>query len=232
MGRMKSQGNNKSHDLIGIELLEAARLRADEIESIVSKTDLYDSILARINADRGVKEPVQDGRRIVPYVQRASGILAFGAVIFFVLFNFNKSRDSVSESSAVVKGSQVIGNADPSLSRQSVITDRVVEPDAPSKSDMRASRIAYRSKPPIKRRAAQPRSVPTAIDDSDDFYPVSYTGDPKELALGGRVVRVELSRASLFAMGVNLPLENDSAAIKTDLLIGSDGFTRGMRLVE
>jgi len=231
---MKSRENNKnSLDSTGIELLEAARLRTDEIESIVSKTNLYDSILARVNADRTVvKESVRDGRQIVPYLQRASGVLAFGAVMSFVLFNFNNSRDSVPESSAVVKQSQVIGNADPSLPRGSVIADRVVESDAPSKFDMRSSRIAYRPKPPIKRRAAPPRSVPAAIDDSDDFYPVSYTGDPKELALGGRVVRVELSRASLFAMGVNLPLENDSAAIKTDLLIGSDGVTRGMRLVE
>jgi hypothetical protein len=48
----------------------------------------------------------------------------------------------------------------------------------------------------------------------------------------GRVIRVDLPRASLISLGVNIPLENDKQIIKTDLLIGPDGVPRAIRLVE
>ena len=62
--------------------------------------------------------------------------------------------------------------------------------------------------------------------------PVTYTGDNGESARGGRVIRVEVSRATLFAMGINVPLENESPTVKADLLVGPDGVTRAIRLVE
>jgi hypothetical protein len=64
-----------------------------------------------------------------------------------------------------------------------------------------------------------------------EFYPVTYVGDG-ESTRGGRVVRVDLPRSSLFAMGVNVPLENESPTVKADLLIGPDGVTRAIRFVE
>jgi hypothetical protein len=63
-----------------------------------------------------------------------------------------------------------------------------------------------------------------------EFYAISYTGE--DMTAGGRIMRVELNRSSLFALGINLPLENDVATVKADLLIGSDGVTRGVRVVE
>jgi hypothetical protein len=66
----------------------------------------------------------------------------------------------------------------------------------------------------------------------DDFYAVSYAGDPHETERGGRIVRVDIPRSTLFAMGINVPLENESATVKADLLVGSDGVTRGIRVVE
>jgi hypothetical protein len=64
-----------------------------------------------------------------------------------------------------------------------------------------------------------------------EFQPVTYTGDPSDIA-GGRIVRVELSRQALFAMGVNIPLENGVDNVKADLLIGPDGVTRAVRLAK
>lgn len=59
-----------------------------------------------------------------------------------------------------------------------------------------------------------------------------FDGDTLEAARGGHVVRVDMPRSSLFAMGVNVPLENETGSIKADLLVGPDGVTRGIRLVE
>ena len=64
----------------------------------------------------------------------------------------------------------------------------------------------------------------------DEFYAIS--GAEAADASGGRIVRVDLPRASLFAMGINVPLENDSDTVKADILIGPDGVTRAIRLVK
>ena len=41
-----------------------------------------------------------------------------------------------------------------------------------------------------------------------------------------------MPRSALFAMGVNIPLENDAEVVKADLLVGTDGVTRAIRVVE
>jgi hypothetical protein len=66
-----------------------------------------------------------------------------------------------------------------------------------------------------------------------EFYALSRPGGLSETpAEDLRVVRAELSRAALFALGVNLPIEDGAAKVKTDLLVGRDGVARAIRLVE
>jgi hypothetical protein len=79
------------------------------------------------------------------------------------------------------------------------------------------------------------RTRPTSarhVDDQNEFYALSYAGDPNETERGGRIVRVDISRATLFAMGFDLPLENESETVRADLLVGSDGVTRAVRVVK
>jgi hypothetical protein len=94
----------------------------------------------------------------------------------------------------------------------------------------KARRVSQQSQM-INYRKSEVRSrrTPATLPEVE-FIPVTYTGDLNETVRGGRVVRVEMSRASLFAMGLNVPLENGSETVKADLLIGPDGVTRGVRL--
>ena len=62
-----------------------------------------------------------------------------------------------------------------------------------------------------------------------EFYPIAGDGDA---VAGGHIVRVEMPRSRLFALGVNVPLENDSETVKADLLVGPDGVTRAIRLLK
>ena len=66
----------------------------------------------------------------------------------------------------------------------------------------------------------------------NDFVAVTYVGDGAESTRGGRVIRVDMARSTLFAMGFPVSLENESPTVKADLLIGPDGATRAVRLVE
>ncbi|MBV9240986.1 MAG: hypothetical protein JO314_03165 [Acidobacteria bacterium] len=70
------------------------------------------------------------------------------------------------------------------------------------------------------------QNVPT---DEGEFYPVSFAGN--DTLAGGRIVRVDLPRAQAFAMGLRIPLENDSDTVKADVIVGPDGVPRAVRLV-
>jgi hypothetical protein len=64
------------------------------------------------------------------------------------------------------------------------------------------------------------------------FHPIGLPERAEDAAIDGRVVRVDMPRSALFALGVDLPLENGTRAVKADLLVGADGIPRGIRLVE
>ena len=100
-------------------------------------------------------------------------------------------------------------------------------PPAPPRID----RIS--AKPEVKiSRPRQSAAQQIRYEGEGDFYALSYAGDPNETERGGRIVRVDIPRSTLFAMGIDVPLENETESVKADLLIGSDGVTRAIRVVK
>lgn len=66
---------------------------------------------------------------------------------------------------------------------------------------------------------------------ASDFVPVPFTGaiapdDP------GMVVRVQLTRASLAQLGYPVAAAPDDDLIQADVLVGEDGWPRGVKLVQ
>ena len=61
------------------------------------------------------------------------------------------------------------------------------------------------------------------------FYALTYDDDPDNDV---RIIRVELPRSSLLAMGLGSHAENESEKVKADLLIGADGVTRAVRFAK
>jgi hypothetical protein len=86
----------------------------------------------------------------------------------------------------------------------------------------------YRNKPST--HAVKKESRSRRIEEVSEFYAVTYTGDAEDDD-NDQIVRVELPRSSLFAMGINVPVENEVVKVKADLLIGSDGVMKAVRLV-
>ena len=80
-------------------------------------------------------------------------------------------------------------------------------------------KLKLRMRPPAKRIAAA------------DFVPVPFTE-----AIGpedpGMVVRVQLTRASLAELGYPVAEMPDEDLIRADVLVGEDGWPRGVRLVQ
>jgi hypothetical protein len=64
-----------------------------------------------------------------------------------------------------------------------------------------------------------------------DFVPLTYLNSATAMD-SGIVVRVEVSREKLAAMGLPLNLERADEKIKADIVLGDDGVARAIRLVQ
>ncbi|MGE0132827.1 MAG: anti-sigma factor [Blastocatellales bacterium] len=99
--------------------------------------------------------------------------------------------------------------------------------------------IADISKPPIKLRAPRRATAsPTATDDVaseietvTDYIPLTYLADATAVE-SGIVVRVELSRSALIAMGLPVNVDRTDSRVKADVVLGDDGVARAVRFVQ
>ena len=215
----KKKPDNKTLDTLGRKLFESGRLPEREIDSIISNPQLFDAVCKRIS--EFVEEPKAASWTLQPMFLKAA---AFATLVILVIAVAGLLR---SDPAVQIVHENPVPDELPENARPvSPPQDKVAE-----LSPGRAIKAVYRTpktEPGVKakRNRPMPKSIP-----SDEFYAVSYTGEDHKTA-GGRIVRVELNRSALFAMGVNLPLENDSETVTADLLIGSDGVTRGLRVVK
>jgi len=220
--------NKKTLDEIGKRLFESEATKADEIDTIVSNSRLFDAIKVRIAAEQMAASGVQN--RPVHYFGRTSVILS-GLSVFIIavmaavsLYRPETNLTAVNE----VK----IPDAVPGIAR-SVFPPQEIETGKLSAD--RALKADYRiESPPEPRKSTEvARRVRRSeiVEPEAEFYPVSYTDDPALTGVSGRIIRVDMKRSSLFALGINLPLENGDETIKADLLVGSDGVTRAIRVV-
>ena len=214
-------------DRIGKKLIAHDVMSENDIENIVSSPFLYSSVRNRILADAATAGTRFGFARYFVFAG-SSLVIVFG--IFATASYFRVRQQPV----ATVEAPKVI-----QIQRSSVPDGYSAKHEEPlpiqplvdrvnSKRRVSLQAQTIDSRRPVSRSTQQktPATRPTL-----EFQPVAYTVDPTDIA-GGRVVRVELSRQALFAMGVNIPLENGIESMKADLLIGPDGVTRGVRLAK
>lgn len=213
---------NKKLDEIGKLLVKAGTTPNRDIERAIANPALFDAVQKRI-ATIEDRPSVRRSRLLVPGLASFASI-AVVAVVGFALFRSATpvSKDSVSNPTHAPTGAEITKHSEPDS--LPVLTPPV-EP-----TQIRADRTSPRV--PVVRAPRPKQPVVEQARFVDDFYAVSYAGDPHETERGGRIVRVDIPRSTLFAMGINVPLENESATVKADLLVGSDGVTRGIRVVE
>jgi hypothetical protein len=229
----KRKLTNEELDRIGRASLRAAAVSRDEIENIVSSPMLFNSIKNRIEAER------PENKRIGWFAQ-------------FSLLTWNRAAAAFAIAAIFLAGTVAIlvfakRNRNMSLPEQIAKQDRPVQPEndrpalvyeppareAPGPA-ANVTAASYKKEPvrkaPARRAAIRNREAPV-FEAEGDFYPVA--GTPGGMPQDGHVVRAEIPRSSLVAMGVvDLPIEGSNEKIRTDLLVGSDGVVRGIRIVK
>ena len=219
--------NNKDLDKIGKKLFESTRSSGVDIDQVVSNPHLYDMVRARIAAN--VENPDQETVRSLGFNWRYAAvgtilmIVTAGAAMLFLTGNKPNSSSAlvVEQVPEVIPVSQARPDHPPKPMFSKLPSGRAFQTSNKAKA-LRTINKKIESRP-------KPEQVHLP---QNEFYALSFAGDMEETAAGGRIIRVDMPRSSLFAMGVDVPLENGREMVKTDLLIGSDGMTRAVRVVE
>lgn len=210
-------------DQIGKTLLSHDRVSEAEIENIVNSPFLFSTVRNRMMSEA---METRSGFGMARYLVFVGSSLAVVFSVFVAVAFFRSEQKQV----AVVEPPKVV-HITTSTKPDSISTasEKPLPIDSLVQPVNRNRRVSQQSQTIAYRKRGVTHRAPAALPEVE-FLPVTYTGDLNETVRGGRVVRVEMSRASLFAMGLNIPLENGSETVKADLLIGPDGVTRGVRL--
>jgi hypothetical protein len=229
----KRKLTNEELDRIGRASLRAAAVSRDEIENIVSSPMFFNSIKDRIEAERPENERIGWLTQFsLLNWNRAAAVFAIAAIFLgstVAILVFAKRNRNISSPEQIAKQDQPI---QPEKDRSAPVYEPPArEIPGPAANVTAAS---YKKEPVRKalvhRAAAKNREAPV-FEAEGDFYPVA--GTPGGMPQDGHVVRAEIPRSSLVAMGVvDLPIEGSNEKIKTDLLVGSDGVVRGIRIVK
>ena len=214
---------NRKLDEIGKAVVRADALSALDLDRIAGDPQLFVSVLKRIEADHAGAKARSIFR---PAAAMASfALLSIAALAFIVVKNepgVVSKRVTPSPIQEAAKTSSINQFAQP---------DQVVDTKLPpAETPVSVERIS--NKPAVVRSNRPRQPVAQQARHEGDFYALSFAGDPNETERGGRIVRVDIPRSTLFAMGVDIPLENEAETVKADLLVGNDGVTRAIRVVK
>lgn len=210
--------DNTTLDAIGKKLIKCSSTPQSEIDRIVGDPRLFDLVARRIAAEQNSTRKL--GSLSVARKVILAGVPTAAAIAAVVLAGLSTSDAP---------------QADTEISKVPPTQAEEARPEIPPQgiTEMSSAGRAkiVRASQPLKRRDTKPirrKEKPIANEPDARFYAVAHNGEP---VTAGRVVRIDLDRSSAFALGVDLPLENGVASIKADLLIGADGTTRGIRVV-
>lgn len=214
---------NRHLDALGRTILRSGTAGTGEIEKIVSDPRLFDRVLAQIAAGE-LEERGTTVRISWKPITAFCGLLVLLTVPLLGYLKFPGS-ESASQPRVLPVTLTVESDARP------FVPDLAKVPTATERPTIVPAVFTKRTEKP----AAEPKVRPQKIKPKPPeaaFLPIGLSTGAEDAVIDGRVVRVEMPRAALFALGVDLPLENGTKAVKADLLVGADGIPRGIRLVE
>ena len=214
--------DNQTLDAIGKKLIVSDARRVADVDTIVSNPRLFASVRARIAA---VETPEPRASWFTLTRFNVAAFSAAAAVLLLVVGAFSLLDTG---RGVVAVNTIQIPDATPDIARP------VFPPQGISSSKLsagRANKINGSTEKAIATRSKAQIVRPRVEEPNAEFVAVAYTGDPHEMAGGGSIIRVDMKRSSLYALGIDLPLENGDDTVTADLLVSADGVTRGVRIV-
>lgn len=244
---MKSRNlQNKRLNDIEKKILGAAQIPEGEIEKVVGNPQLFGSVMARIKVEKSnlKREDRYANRQFFSIRNWRTIGLSFAVLLIISLAAGNFILRRIKGSSVDLAVDKTSVNDFPNSISVTDVPKLQTDDSSPTvqpinfKTKTRTSvsqkiikrEIGKSQTPPKLKTQSSPKSV---IPDEKVFYSLAFPG-AAEVGNGERqIVRTELSRPDLFALGVNVAAGgDDNRKYKTDLIIGADGIPQAIRLVE
>ena len=232
---------NERLDRIERKLLKAVRMRDEEIEKIVTSPRLFDSVKVHIEAEQSRRQAKAffgngwslsfwNSKKIVAAFAILIVCTAIAAVIVFKSQNSTQQAKHTIQPETKLQIAQVVNILPPVEEKKETITSPAINR---ARTESKTIKGETRKITNRVNRANTLKSAKNSAKESPEiFYSLAIGGNWEANGEDLQVVRTELSSAELFALGFNLPVENETAKIKTDLLVSADGVARAIRFVE
>jgi hypothetical protein len=223
----KKDFQNHELDRIGRDLLAAAQIRDEEIEKIIAAPRLFESVKTRVKKEQTRLKPKMGFPVWNWQIAGAFAVLTLAIIgAAAIVFRTPDAPQSAQKTNDTEIKTPVALTQDPPQKNdgEKRVTDRAMV----RRADLRAE------KPKSQDRIRKPKPVKQTLPETEEgaFYALTIGGNWEADGENLRIVRAELSRAELFALGVNLPVENEAPKIKTDLLVGANGVPKAIRFIE
>lgn len=227
--------------IIERKLLRSGKLPDAEIEKIVAAPQLFERVRANIKAKESRLEMKVGNVFALPNFQFwnwQKSALAFAAIAILIVSAakiFVRFTDSpqIAKQNPIEEKQFVTDSVEEQL--ESVLQQVAETP----KNEFQPRQIASVKKakaknnpPALQKPTRAKKRSPQKFENQPEepFIALTYAGDLANEET--QVVRVEMTPARLLALGVAVQTENESEKIKTDLLVGTDGLARAIRVVK
>lgn len=206
------------------EAVQAARASEDEINAAADAPFLYQRLRARIASEQERRADAQPGGgliaalfagwRLLPWARWA---FAVAALALFALTLLRWSPETATSPGKSDSGAaEQLAHNGPAPAPTEVLG--VHQLDAARAAQSRGRRMAKRS---------HVEETETATE----FLPLTYVAQADKEEQSGLIVRVNLPRESLFALGLPVSAERAGELVKADVIVGDDGLARAIRFI-
>ncbi|HRH42971.1 MAG TPA: hypothetical protein PKY82_15180 [Pyrinomonadaceae bacterium] len=214
---------NEEFEQVLSEMLQATIVQDEEIEEIIASPNLFNSIQTKINQEI-LQQKTNITRRNWFWNWQTAGAFLGILIVFMIGAIFYNISEKESASLIVqTKPSSKLEIQIPKTKTENIVPPPKIKQPLLPRPIVLKKMVAK----PIK-----PIQVKQIQSQEEDFVPINFATDLEVAKKDGRIVRVQLSRASLLSLGVNLPDEGESKNVKTEFLISSDGIPKGVRLIK
>lgn len=228
-------------DEFGANLLKAAQMTDTEIENIINKPQLFESVIARIKtkeSDHRRKRFHTPGFRL-NFVAFATAIVLMIATLAFYNHSDNFAEHQLAQSASNAETPiPIVSSEDVLMPSPETETKSII------KTTARATQIArqkiksnrqHKSKKMQSTRKSSTVSdsipVEQTFADEGKFYALPFADNSADTDIT-QIIRTELSRDELFALGIDISFtENDDERVLTELIYGANGNPKAFRII-
>jgi len=159
----------------------------------------------------------------------AAAIIVLLAAVTIRLLNARTSVDAAPNiPSMTAEGTKEPSTHEPTAAPESKQSDKIA--GTHEEKPQRERQIAKNDKPRKVQSTTIASNQVAKNEVVTDYIPLTYMNDSTAFD-SGSVVRVQVPRSTLVSMGLPMNIDNSSALVKADVVVGDDGVARAIRFV-